>query len=145
MTLDDSSPLAGRAAALAGDAEGVKAAVSLLSGTGLIGQRSLAQIAELQACVAALEGRRGKAIDGFAGAAETFRRRGMAVDLALLVIARATLVDPPDPENEAVVAETLAFLKGIGARPFVTRLEAAAGRKAAAPAAAHVKVRTAPS
>ena len=64
-TIDDSGPLAGRAAALARNVKGTTAAIEMYARSGLIGRRVDAQADELAACVAALDGRMAEARPGF--------------------------------------------------------------------------------
>jgi hypothetical protein len=65
------------------------------------------------------------------------RRLGYTVELALLTIARATLIRPPDPATTEAVAEAREILTGLGAVPLLKLLDDAAagpGAEVAGPA-----------
>ena len=63
---------------------------------------------------------------------EGFRDIGLPWEEALLGIDMATLLDAREPEVVAAAARSREILTGLGARPFLDRLEAALGREAVA-------------
>ena len=59
----------------------------------------------------------------FSTSAEMLRRLGYRVELALLAIARAKLIRPPDPATTEAVAEAREILTGLGAVPLLKLLD----------------------
>jgi len=76
--------------------------------------------ASLDAAVAALEGRREEAVEGFAGALKVWTALKLPFDHAMTVGDAVTVLGvdalPPDAVEQAV-----AFLEGIGAAPLLSR------------------------
>ena len=108
------------------------AAIELYARSGLIGRRVDAQADELEACVAALDGRMAEARQGFARAEEAYRRLGCVVERGLMAIERATLLEPRDESTEAAIDDAREIFTGLGAQALLDRLEAAASRSSGA-------------
>jgi hypothetical protein len=90
------------------------------------------------AAVDALGGRRREALAGFRQAASEFEQIGVRVDRALNAIDMAATLgaDEPDVQAEVDIARTL--LEGLGARPYLARLDEALAVGAPASAATTV-------
>jgi hypothetical protein len=82
----------------------------------------------LRAGLAAVDGRGAEALALYRDALRGLRDLGLPWDEALTAIDMATVLDPGDPEVRAAADTARQILVGLGARPFVERLEAALAR-----------------
>jgi hypothetical protein len=129
--LEESSWVAGFGAAMAGDLEGLARTAQPLVGAGVSGLHIEAIEAQLEAYRLALEGRGPEAGLLFSSAAEMLRRLDSVLELALLAVARATLIRPADAATLAAVSEAREILTRLGAVPLLALLDAAVGGVAA--------------
>ena len=121
-------PLAARAALWAGDVADAKAVVGQIEASVVRGQAIALDFATLRAGIAAIEGRRADAISGYRETLRGWRQLGLAFDEAMAALDMAILLAPTEREMaEASTAIEAAreTLSRIGARPLLTRLEAA--------------------
>lgn len=77
----------------------------------------------IAAGIAALDGRRQEALAGYAAVLAAWRASGARFDAALTAIDMAATLGPQEPAVRAAVAEARALLTGLGARPFLDRLD----------------------
>ena len=98
-----------------------------LEDAGVSGLHIEAIEAQLEAYRLALEGRGPEAGLLFSSAAEMLRRLGSVLELALLAVARATLIRPADAATLAAVSEAREILTRLGAVPLLALLDAAVG------------------
>jgi hypothetical protein len=110
--------------------------------TGGFGAIVTARRGTLGAGLAALDGRTGEALPLFREALRNWRAAGAVWDEALTGITMAQLLDPAEPEVAEVIRSTREILERLHARPYLERLDAAAGARAR-PAAAHKTAATA--
>ena len=129
--LEESSWVAGFGAAMAGDLEGLARTAQPLVDAGVSGLHIEAIEAQLEAYRLALEGRGPEAGLLFSSAAEMLRRLGSVLELALLAVARATLIRPADAATLAAVSEAREILTRLGAVSLLALLDAAVGGVAA--------------
>jgi hypothetical protein len=73
----------------------------------------------------ALEGRREEAIDSYLQVADRWRALGVRLDLALAHLDMITLLGPEHPEAVAAATEAREIFTGLGAKPFVERVDSA--------------------
>ncbi len=118
--------IAGLAAALAGDRDGVEATRQQLAAGSISDLHSEVAMTEFEAYRLALDGRLGEAGLLFISAADSLRRLGYRVELALLAVVRATLVRPFDAATAAAVDEARKILASLGAVALLKLLEDAA-------------------
>jgi hypothetical protein len=144
--IEESSVVGGVAAALAANTDVLDEISTLLSNSGFAALHFEALQAELEAARLGLSGRIPEAGLAFSAAADIVRRLGYTVELALLTVARATLIRPPDAATTAAVAEARQILTRLGAAALLKLLDdAVAGsgsvpsRGAAAPASSSVQ------
>jgi hypothetical protein len=116
--------LAGRAALWIGDAEGARADLAGLDGSGIHGAAIDNVRATLRAGITALEGRTAEALAGYRAANAAWRSLDLPWDGALTAIDMAHVLDRGLPEVRAAAAEARQILARIGARPFLGQLEA---------------------
>lgn len=116
--------LAGRAALWIGDAEGARADLAGLDGSGIHGAAIDNVRATLRAGITALEGRTAEALAGYRAANAAWRSLDLPWDGALTAIDMAHVLDRGLPEVRAAAAEARQILTRIGARPFLGQLEA---------------------
>jgi class 3 adenylate cyclase/tetratricopeptide (TPR) repeat protein len=124
--------LAARAALLAGDRAAAASDLQALEATGIHGPNVDGRRTSIRAGLAALDGRTADALSLYREAIRRFRESGVPLDEAFTEIEMATLLDPAIPEVAAAVEAGREILSRLGARPFLDRLEAAAGRGAPA-------------
>jgi class 3 adenylate cyclase/tetratricopeptide (TPR) repeat protein len=86
----------------------------------------------IQAADDALAGRRREALAGFRQAATELEQLGVPVDRALNAIDMAATLGPDDPDVRSEVARARTVLEGLGAGPYLGRLDAVLGDDAAA-------------
>jgi class 3 adenylate cyclase/tetratricopeptide (TPR) repeat protein len=120
--------LAARASLWSGDVQAARNAIADLEGMKRRGRGVALERLTIGAGIAALEGRTGDAMALYRDALRGWDDLGLPWDRALCVIDMATLLDPSAPEVVAAAAQARPFLEGIGARPFLERLDAALER-----------------
>ncbi|MEO8228175.1 MAG: AAA family ATPase [Chloroflexota bacterium] len=76
----------------------------------------------LQAGLAALEGGRSEAAEGYRAASATFRELDLPFDLGLCLLEFATLVGPDDPAARAAAVEAGEIFTRLGSPPYLERL-----------------------
>ncbi len=119
--------MAGRHALLAGDLPAARqdrdnlAALSPHGGSG-------ARLRELEAGIAALEGRPAEALELFGQAIPVYEGLGLALDVAIAGLIMVTVMDPSEPRVRAAGLEARERFVAIGATPFLARLDAAMAR-----------------
>ncbi len=121
-------PLAARAALWEGDSASAAKTLAQIEATVVRGQADAFDRVTLRAGIAALEGRRADAVNGYREALRGWRRMGLAFDEAMAVLDMTILLAPNEREmSEAAAAIEVAreTLARIGARPLSARLEAA--------------------
>lgn len=77
--------------------------------------------------IAALEGRRDKAIAGYRDALKRYREIGYDFEVARVELDMLMLLGPDLPEARAVAEEARAVFERVGARPYLERLDATIG------------------
>ena len=122
--------LAARPALWGGDSARVKEAVERLDATGVHGPVAEIHRATLRAGLAAIDGRSTEALGLYREALRGLHDLGLPWDQALTAIDMASLLDPTEPEVRAAADAARQILVGLGARPFVDRLDAALARQA---------------
>jgi class 3 adenylate cyclase/tetratricopeptide (TPR) repeat protein len=110
------------------DVERARVDVAAVRAAGGFGPMIAARIATLNAGVAALEGKPSEALGLYRDALKGWRATHAVWDEALTGIDMAELLDPLEPEVAEAIRSTREILERLGARPYLTRLEAAAGR-----------------
>jgi len=127
-------PRAARSALWSGDVQGARDDLKALADTGVHGPAIEADRQTVSAGIAALEGRGAEALALYREALRDWRDLGLAWDEALCGLDMALLLDPAEPEVRAAAEATRETLVGLGAKPFIDRLDAAlsaSGRAAA--------------
>ena len=127
-------PRAARAALWGGDAGGAAEDLAAFEATGTHGPATPANRTTIRAGLAAIDGNVPDAAVGYRQALAAWRDLGLPWDMALTIIDMAELLGPEHPDVRAVAPEAQAILEGLGARPFLARLEAALARPAASAA-----------
>jgi class 3 adenylate cyclase/tetratricopeptide (TPR) repeat protein len=110
------------------DAPAVASALEAMRTSGRHGEMSVALGLEMEASLAGLGGATAEALAKFEEARGAWRRIGLPWDEALLGIDMASVLDPALPEVHEAVSRSRAVLEGLGARPYLEILDAAAGR-----------------
>jgi tetratricopeptide (TPR) repeat protein len=110
------------------DGSTLASALEALRTSGRHGEMSVALALEIEASLAGLGGATAEALAKFEEARGAWRRLGLPWDEALLGIDMASVLDPALPEVQEAVSRSRAILAGLGARPFLEILDAAAGR-----------------
>ena len=134
---------AGRAALWARDVARARAARESIIATGLHGSFIVMSIDALGAAIDALDAHQARSVAAYRSVLERIDDLGLPWERALVGIDMATLLGPDDPDARAAAIRAREILVGLGARPFIERLDAAMGatdlaREAArGPAAAH--------
>ena len=124
---------AGRAAAWLGDVDAVREALGLL--VVQPGRVPAAARREIEAALAALEGRRSEALAGFIDALRRWRELGLEFEAALCGLNLVTMLGPSSPEARAAADDAAALFSRLGAQPLQVRL-AEVMSSSASPAAA---------
>jgi tetratricopeptide (TPR) repeat protein len=106
------------------DAEGAREARSMMKGFG--GRWMTAQRCTVEAGLAALEGREEEAAEGYRKAVEALRALDCTLDLALCELDLVLLLGP-DHGSATVAKEARDIFTELGAKPFLERLNDAAG------------------
>jgi class 3 adenylate cyclase/tetratricopeptide (TPR) repeat protein len=115
--------LAGRAAVGASDLDRVRTTLNRLDASGLHGPAIEAHRRTLQAGIAALEGRRGEAMHAYRDAANQWRSLGLRFDLGLTLLEMATHATASVRERQPAAEEARQIFVGLGAAPFVERID----------------------
>ena len=124
----EASVLAAHCDILAGDPGLARKDLALLEATPRHGRAIDNDHATILAGIAALEGRTAEAMTGYRQALGVWRDLGLVWDEAMCAIDMATVLDPSDPEVVAAAETARSTLVGLGATPFVERLDAALAR-----------------
>ncbi len=119
---------AARAALWAADVSAARADLAAVEATGFHGRAIEADRLTIRAGIAALDGRRVEALGLYREALAAWGDLGLAWDEAMCGLDMALLLDPADPEVRAAVDRARDLLVRIEARPFIARLDEAAGR-----------------
>jgi class 3 adenylate cyclase/tetratricopeptide (TPR) repeat protein len=127
---------AARPATWAGDLEAVRRYLAAIDATGFHGPVVEVKRTTMRASIAALEGRKREAIALYQEALAGWRDLKVTWEEALTGIDMATVLDPAEPEVQAVVRSTREILTRLGAKPYLERLEAVVARSATAHAGA---------
>ncbi len=117
--------LAARTALWNGELEAVIADLASLEATHAHGPAITLHKATIRAGIAALEGRSADALAAYRDALRGWRDAGLPVLEAMTAIDMATLLDPSLPEVQAAATRAREILGGLGAMPFLERLESA--------------------
>ncbi len=120
-------PRAAHMALLTGDIGGARAGLEHLARTAAHGRAVDADRASIRAGLAALDGDRDAAINGYRTALTGWRDLGLPWDEILTALVFVTLLGPDQPEAAAAAASAITLAEGLGARRVVTLLERAAG------------------
>ena len=120
--------LAAHADLLDGNLAAAREDLAMVEGTSWRGRAQDAGRASIRAGIAALEGRPRDALTLYRECMRLWRDLGLAWDEALCAVTMATLLDPSEPEVRAAVETGREVLVRLKARPFLERLDAAAGR-----------------
>jgi class 3 adenylate cyclase/tetratricopeptide (TPR) repeat protein len=113
-----------RACLWLGDAESARSVLSTM--TGFRGRWMAAGRLTAEAGLAALEGRAEEAAEAYRGAIEAWRALECTLDLALCELDLVLLLGPDHPDATAA-RESRGILTHLGAKPFLERLNRAAG------------------
>ncbi len=124
----EASVLAAHCDILAGDPGLARKDLALLEATPRHGRAIDNDHATILAGIAALEGRTAEAMTVYRQALGVWRDLGLVWDEAMCAIDMATVLDPSDPEVVAAAETARSTLVGLGATPFVERLDAALAR-----------------
>ncbi len=124
----DGALLAAHCDILAGDPGLARKDLALLEATPRHGRAIDNEHATILAGIAALEGRNAEAMTGYRQALAVWRDLGLVWDEAMCAIDMATVLDPTEPEVVAAAESARSTLVGLGATPFVERLDAALAR-----------------
>jgi hypothetical protein len=111
-----------------GDAARLRDDLAALAATGFHAPVLELHRSELEAGLAALEGRPAEATRAYLKALDGFHEIGRPVDAAIATIRMATVLDPTTREVRAAVDEASDTLHRLGARALAERLDAAAHR-----------------
>ncbi|HLY14975.1 MAG TPA: hypothetical protein VKR24_11550, partial [Candidatus Limnocylindrales bacterium] len=121
--IEESAVVCSVAAAAAGNPDVLEEIAQLLTNSGFSAVHFDALNAGFEASRLAIGGRIPEAGLAYSTSAELLRRLGYRVELALLAIARAQLIRPPDPATTDAVAEAREILTGLGALPLLKLLD----------------------
>jgi hypothetical protein len=115
---------------VAGDAAGAASALEALDATGLHSPAMDLRRRAARAGLAALDGRTAEAARGYRDALRGMLDLGFAWDHAVTSVEAATVLGPGQPEVQETIAIGRRALERMGAKPFLTRLDAALERPA---------------
>jgi tetratricopeptide (TPR) repeat protein len=127
--LAEGSLLAAHCALFAHDADGAREDLDRAQSVGRRGPAIDADLRTIRAGITALEGRPAEALNLYRDALRTWHDLGLAWHEALCELDMATLLDPTAPEVRAVADSAREILTRLGAKPFVSRLDAAMERQ----------------
>jgi class 3 adenylate cyclase/tetratricopeptide (TPR) repeat protein len=125
--ITDDLPRAAMAAVWAGDATAAEELATRLRSVGFHGRALNAQLRMIDGAVAALRGRRDEAAVAYREAIRAWKEMGALFDLALAELDFVHFVGGETPEIEAAANEARAIFTDLGAKPFLERLDEAAG------------------
>jgi len=120
----DGYPGAARAALWSGDLAGARAALEGYEGSMSHGRWPEADRVAMRGAIAALEGRRDEALGSYREAVERYRALDMPFELARVLVDMVVALGPDVPEAEAAGREARELLARLGARLYLTRLDA---------------------
>jgi tetratricopeptide (TPR) repeat protein len=120
--------LAARCALLAGDVAAARDDLAMAGTVERRGRTIAAGRTTIEAGLAALNGRARDALGLYREALREWRDMGLEWDEALCALDMAMLLDPADPEVSAAAESARVILVGLGATPFLDRLETAMAR-----------------
>jgi tetratricopeptide (TPR) repeat protein len=120
--------LAARCALLAGDVAAARDDLAMAGTVERRGRTIAAGRTTIEAGLAALDGRARDALGLYREALREWRDMGLEWDEALCALDMAMLLDPADPEVSAAAESARVILVGLGATPFLDRLETAMAR-----------------
>jgi len=121
-------PLAGLHATLAGDAALARTALDRLKAIGTRGRAVESNRVAIEAGIAALEGDRMAALNGYRSAIGSLRELGVALDEAWVAMAAAARLGADDPEIQAWLERAAETLERVGATPILVQLRRLAER-----------------
>jgi len=114
----------GRASLWSGDGAGLRRALDELIRSGAHGPALEAERMLMRGTSAALDGRRAEAAADLRSARTALRDLGLAFDEALIGIDMVVALGPNDPDAQDAAAESRRILDGLGAVPYLARLDA---------------------
>lgn len=120
---------AARAALWSGNLGQVVSDLAAIDESGIHGRVVEARRTTLRAGIAAFEGRENESIALYREAIRSWRDLGMVWDEALTGIDAAEVLEPSVPKVGEIVASTRGILERLGAKPFLSRLDAALERQ----------------
>jgi hypothetical protein len=116
-------PRAGRALLWAGDADGLRGAVTLIETSGVHGRVVDVHLRALKAAVAALEGRTDEAASEYAAALADMAELGLVFDQALSALDMGRVLGIDGSAVRTALADARSILERLGARPYLERLD----------------------
>ena len=132
-------PMAARAALWMRDGAAARADLDAFAALNAHGPAIDLRRTTILAGLAALDGRPAEALAQYREALRGWEAIGLSWEMALTAIDMVTLLDPAEPEVSAATERAREILRGLGARPFLDRLDAANG--APEPQEAHAATR----
>jgi class 3 adenylate cyclase/tetratricopeptide (TPR) repeat protein len=117
------APLAARGAILSGDHAGLRTVVGIVTDMPNSEGTARAARAWIGGAVAAMDGDDEDAAAGFREAREILRETGHAFERARTVVDAATLLGAAHPDVARALPEARSILEGLGARPYLERLD----------------------
>ncbi|MEO5704498.1 MAG: hypothetical protein ABIZ52_07245, partial [Candidatus Limnocylindrales bacterium] len=128
MEAPSSMGIGARAALWLRDADVARKALVAMQATNTHGPAISIQEQVITAGLAALDDRSSDALSSYREALRRWRELGVPVHEALAGLDMAILLDPDIPEVQAAAAESRKILQGLGAGPFLDRLDRALAR-----------------
>jgi len=136
---DSTAPrTAGRTAGWLGQASDAREALDLLRAQP--GRVSAVVRREIEAALAALDGRRAESLAGFVEAIRRWRELGADFEAALCGLDLTIMLGITTPEARTAAEEAAVIFRGLGAQPLLERLDEASGGTRGTPAAARSTV-----
>jgi class 3 adenylate cyclase/tetratricopeptide (TPR) repeat protein len=120
-------PVTARACLWSGDVETARRDLAELRGLQLHGRVVDAHLAAGEAAVLAADGRIAEALTAFAAVRAEWHAIGQVFELALVDLDMAVLMDRTQPGVADAAQEAREIFAGLGARPFLERLDATSG------------------
>jgi hypothetical protein len=127
-------PRAARAELWLRDAAAATADLAAFEATGMHGPATPAWRQTIRAGLAALDDRQADSAALYRQAIAAWREMGLPWDLAQTAVDMAELLGPDHPDVRAFAPEARQILEGLGARPFLARLDRALARSSPTPA-----------
>ena len=133
---DSTAPrTAGRTAAWLGKEDDAREALDLVAGQP--GRVSAVVRREIEAALAALDGRRAESRAGFVDAVRRWRELGAEFEAAVCALDLVIMLGTTTPEARTAADEAAALFRRLGAQPMLERLsEASSGTRQTSPATA---------